>query len=213
MSANACSHQLTEKRGARSASCGVQLGMVYISTSSVQVRTLTVSFIALLLVCNAAAQESTPAQPYHDTDAYKIYSLLLPQEESYGFAEDALMIEEHTHSVDIFGACLSQADADRFKGAIAGYNRIYKKKWQLQPEFQIAKPYRIVGAKVISALPDHPQGAVSYVSMSPVGFNRGKTQAIVFVESSCGGLCGRWRFHFLEKVHRKWRETSVATCV
>jgi RNA-directed DNA polymerase len=32
--------------------------------------------------------------------------------------------------------------------------------------------------------------------MSPVGFNREKTQAIVFVESSCGGLCGSWQFHF-----------------
>ena len=194
-------------------SCGVQLGMVNISTSSVQVRTLNISFIALLFVCNAATQESTPARPYHDTDAYKIYTLLLPDEESYGFAENALIIEEHTQSVHISGACLSQTNADRFKDAVAGYNRIYKKKWQLQPEFQIAKPYRIVGAKVISALPDHPQGAVSYVSMSPVGFNRGKTQAIVFVESSCGGLCGSWRFHFLEKVHGKWREASVPACV
>jgi len=177
-------------------------------------RTLTITLIVLVLsIGTAAAQESPDEQPYDDADAYEIYGLLLPHEESYGFAKDALMIQENTFPEDISGACLRQADAKRFRGAIAGYNRIYKKKLLLKPEFQIAKPYRIVGAKLISALPDHPQGAVSYVRMSPVGFNREKTQAIVFMESSCGGLCGSWRFHFLEKVHGKWNEVSLATCV
>ena len=152
-------------------------------------------------------------QPYDNVDAFQIYSLLLPDEESYGFAEDALMIQENTIAPDISGARLTPADANRFKNAIAGYNRDYKSKWLLQRQFQIAKPYRIVDAKVISALPDHPQGAVSYVRLSPVGFNREKTQAVVFVQSLCGGLCGSWRFHFLEKVHGKWNKVRVATCV
>lgn len=177
-------------------------------------RTLAVSLIALVLsIGTATAQESQATQPYDDADAYEIYGMLLPHEESYDFAKDALMIQENTVSEDISGACLRQIDANRFKGAIAGYSRIYKKKWLLKPQFQIVKPYRIVGAKVISALPDHPQSTVSYVRMSPVGFNREKTQAIVFMESSCGGLCGSWRFHFLQKVHGKWNEVSVATCV
>ncbi|MBI3475228.1 MAG: hypothetical protein HY010_05825 [Acidobacteria bacterium] len=169
--------------------------------------------VFVLSITLLVAQDHSAAQPYHDADAYKIYSLLLPHEESYGFAEDTLMIQENTLAEDIMGACLKQPDATRFKGAIAGYNRIYKKKWALQPQFQIAKPYRIVGVKVISGLPDDPQGAVSYVSLSPVGFNQGKTQAIVFVRSSCGGLCGSWRFHFLEHVHGKWNEVRVAMCV
>ena len=121
------------------------------------------------------------------------------------------MIQENTIPEDISGAFLRLADAKRFKAATEGYKRICKTKWLLQRHFQIAKPYRIVGAKVISALPDHPQNAVSFVSVSPVGFNHEKTQAIVFVESSCGGLCGSWQFHFLEKVHGKWNEVSLAT--
>jgi hypothetical protein len=123
------------------------------------------------------------------------------------------MIQENTVPVDISGACLKAEDAKRFKGAIAGYNRVNKTKWLLQRKFQIAKPYRIVGAKIISALPDYPQGAVSYVRMSPVGFSGEKTQAIVFLESSCGGLCGRLEFHFLKKVHGKWSQVSVETCI
>jgi hypothetical protein len=185
-----------------------------IGSKGVQMRTLTLSLIVpVLSIVTSLAQQSSTAQPYDNADAYQIYSLLLPHEESYGFAEDALMIQENTVAQDISGACLTSADANKFKSAIAGYNRADKRKWLLQRQFQIAKPYRIVGAKVISALPDHPQGAVSYVSLSPVGFNREKTQAIVFVRSSCGGLCGSWRSHFLEKVHGKWNEVRVATCV
>jgi hypothetical protein len=161
----------------------------------------------------ATGQESSAVQRYEDADAYKIYDLLLPHEESYAFAKDALMIQENAFAEDVSGACLRQADAHRFKGAIADYNRVREKKWLFQRHFQIAKAYRIVGTEVISALPDRPPSAVSYVRMSAVGFNRNKTQAIVLMESSCGGLCGHWRFHFLEKVHGKWNEVPVATCI
>lgn len=166
----------------------------------------------VLNVTAATGQESSAARRYEDADSYKIYNLLLPQEESYAFAKDAL-IQENAVSQDVSGACLRQADANRFKGAIADYNRVQEKKWLFQRHFQIAKAYRIVGTEVISALPDSPQSAVSYVRMSPVGFNRDKTQAVVFMGSSCGGLCGSFRFHFLEKIDGKWKKAAIATCV
>jgi hypothetical protein len=177
------------------------------------VRTLTLTLILVVLsIITATGQESSAVQPYEDADAYEIYSLLLPHEESYAFAEGMLMIQENSVAQDISGACLRQADANRYKDAIANYNRVRERNWLLQRHFQIAKPYRIVGTEVISSLPDHPQSAVSYVRMSPVGFNRDKTQAVVFMESLCGGLCGSWRFHFLEKVQGKWKEAAIATC-
>jgi hypothetical protein len=157
-------------------------------------------------------QEPSAVQRDEDADAYKIYSLLLPLEESYAFAKDALTIQESAVSQDVSGPSLRQADAKRFKGAIADYNRVREKKWLFQRHFQIAKDYRIVGTEVISALPGRPQSDVSYIRMSVVGFNRDKAQAIVFVESSCGGLCGGWRFHFLEKIDGKWKEAAIATC-
>lgn len=177
-------------------------------------RTLTLTLILVVLTnITATGQGSSTVQPYEDADAYEIYSLLLPHEESYAFAEPVLMIQENAVAQDITGACLRQADANRFKEAIAGYYRTREKKWQFQRHFQIAKPYRIIGTEVISALPDHPRSAVSYVRMSPVGFNRDKTQAVVFIESSCGRFCGSWRFHFLEKVDSKWKEAAITTCV
>jgi hypothetical protein len=174
---------------------------------------LPIVLISVFFTSEAVAQSTGDAKPYDIEEAYKVYSLVLPHEESYGFAKDTLMIRDNTVAEDVAGGCLTQADTHRFKDAIAGYNRVYKGKWTLQRHFQIEKPYRIVGSEVISALPDHPQSAASYVSVSPVGFNRDKTQAIVFVESSCGGLCGSWRFHLLEKVHGTWNEVPVATGV
>jgi hypothetical protein len=127
-------------------------------------RQLTLSLIVpLLSMVTALAQESSAAQPYADPDAYQIYNLLLPREESYGFAKEALLIQANTVPEDISGACLKQADAYRFKGAIARYNRIYKRKWALEEQFQIAKDYRMVSAKVISALPGQPLGLATSV--------------------------------------------------
>lgn len=178
-----------------------------------QVRTLTLTLILVLNVTAATGQGFSGARRYEDADAYKIYDLLIPQEESYAFAKEVLMIQESAVSQGLSGACLRQADAYRFKGAIADYDRAREKRWLFQRHFQIAKAYRIVGTEVISALPDTSQSAVSYVRMSPVGFNRDKTQAIVFMESSCGGLCGSFRFHFLEKIDGKWKKAAIATCV
>jgi hypothetical protein len=174
---------------------------------------VTVVVVSLFLFHNAVAQNSAVAKPYNVAEAYRIYSLLLPHEESYGFAKDTLMIQEMTVAEDVSGACLTQADTNTFKGAIAGYKRVYRKKWLLRRHFQIEKAYRIVGPDVISTRPDRPQSSGAYVMMSPVGFNPEKTQAIVYMGSSCGGLCGSWRFHLLEKVHGSWKEVPVATCV
>jgi hypothetical protein len=32
------------------------------------------------------------------------------------------------------------------------------------------------------------------------------------MSSSCGGLCGSWRFHLLEKVHGNWKEVPGDIC-
>ena len=101
---------------------------------------------------------------------------------------------------------------NKFKDAIAGFNRVQKKKWLLQRNFQIEKSYKLVSSDVIKALPDHPPSLAASVVMSAVGFNHEKTRAIVYMGSSCGGLCGSWRFHLLEKVHGNWKEVPGDMC-
>ena len=47
-------------------------------------------------------------------------------------------------------------------------------------------------------------GANGIITLSRVGFNKEKTQALVYVGISCGGLCGGGSFMFLEKRNGKW---------
>jgi hypothetical protein len=169
--------------------------------------------ISILCVCTTAAPHPSVSERYDIADAYTIYSLLLPLEESYGFATDTLMIAEETMTYQgISRACLTSDAANKFRDAIIAFNRDQRKKWRLQSRFQINKEYKLVGSGVISTLPDYPQSSATLVSMSAVGFNPQKSRAIVYMESSCGGLCGSGRHHLLEKVHGKWKEVPGVTC-
>src|SRR5438445_12136056 len=94
------------------------------------------------------------------------------------------MIREETlPDIGVTEACLTSAVANKFKDAIAGFNRFHSRKWLLQRQFQIEKPYKIVSSAVIAALPDYPPSSAAYVEMSPVGFKHEKTQAIVYIAS------------------------------
>lgn len=93
---------------------------------------LTVKLIVFLLSVGVSANAQkrlAVAQRYDDADAYEIYSLLLPDEESYAFAKETLLIQESTVSEDMYpvGPCLKLEDAKEFKGAIADYSRINKR--------------------------------------------------------------------------------------
>jgi hypothetical protein len=58
----------------------------------------------------------------------------------------------------------------------------------------------------------HPDSG-GYFVMSTVGFNRDKTLAVVYTGSTCGGLCGRWALHLLQKIDGKWKTVSGVRCV
>jgi hypothetical protein len=180
----------------------------------------TLSFVLIvpvLGIVTAMPQEPSAAQPYVESDAYQIYSLLLPQEESYGFAEGTLIIQEETvASATVAGACLTPEVARHFKDAASNYERARTKKWLLQRQFKIEKPYEIIDSKTIARLEasDQPRPkSGGHIFTSPVGFNREKTLAIVYTGSICGGFCGRARFHLFEKTHGRWKEVSAVTCV
>ena len=181
-------------------------------------RTLSFALIVSVLgIAIAMPQKRSAAQPYDEPDAYKIYSLLLPEEESYGFAKDTLIIQEETLSnVAVVGACLTPEVQKQFKDAISHYERSRSKPWLLQRRFKIEKPYEIVNSDTINRPPASEKlrsNSGGYIFMSPVGFNKEKTRAIVYTGSTCGVLCGRSRFHLLQKVRGQWKEISGVTCV
>jgi len=176
-------------------------------------RMAAIAVVFFILFSKTVAQDSAPAKPYDVAEAYQIYSLLIPHEESYGFAKDTLMIREETVSMKISRADLTPDAANKFMDTIAVFNRINSRKWLLQRRFQIQKSYTLISAATIKNLPDQPPSSAAYVEMSVVAFNHERTRAIVYLSNSCGGLCGSFRFHLLEKRHGKWKEVPGVTSV
>jgi hypothetical protein len=168
-----------------------------------------------------AEQAAAPPEAYDVEDSYQIYSLLLPDEESYGFAKGALILQEGTVSIlDLPESCIAPEAASRFQDAIADYKRVNSMQWLLQRRFQIEKPYEILSSDAIgvsakgwdSFYKRYPRSG-GYIVMSAVDFNKEKTRAILYTGSACGGLCGRWGFHLLEKKDGKWTKASGIRCV
>lgn len=128
-----------------------------------------------------------------------------------------MIIQEGTVSNrDVPESCIAPEAASRFKDAIADYKRANGKQWLLQRRFEIEKRYTIESSDAIGVFSPgdwegfhrrHPDSR-GFIIMSAVGFNKKKTQAIVYTGSSCGSLCGRWSFHLLEKKDGKWMKVS-----
>ena len=113
--------------------------------------------ISIFCVSSTASSNELDLQRYEDRDAYSIYSLLLPHEESYGFASDNLVISEETMFGIISPACLTSEASKKFRGAIVDFDRMQKKRWRLQSLFQIQKTYRMMDSRQLSELPNSRQ--------------------------------------------------------
>jgi hypothetical protein len=176
-----------------------------------------------LNTANVAAQNSTATEYYGVDEAYRVYNVLLPHEESVGFAKGTLVIREETVSKpEAPEPCLTAEAANKFKDAIADYKHVNSKPWLLQRQFQLEKPYEIVSTNTIEILfkkdgwnafyRRYPDSG-GYIILSAVGFNQEQTQAIVYTGSSCGGLCGRWSLHLMEKIGGKWTQAPGVSCI
>lgn len=181
------------------------------------------SLIALMVCITVAAVEQSYADDGYDVEeAYEVYNVVLPHEESYGFSKGTLVIQQETvKKPEASGPCFTDEARDKFMDALSDLDGLTSKAWLLQRKFQIAKPYQLVPSDTIRLSLDkdgwdgfhkrYPSSG-GYLVMSPVGFNKDKTRAIVYTGSSCGLLCGAWGFHLLEKSHGKWKQVPGITC-
>ncbi len=173
--------------------------------------------------CAITAGQTASEEKIHDfTDNYQIYSLLLPHEESYRLAKGTLVIQEEMVSDRaVSERCVTPEAATRFKDAIADYRHANTQRGMLKRQFQIERSYEVVSSDTIKGLfkdggwggfyKRYPESG-GYIVMSAVGFNKDRTRAIVYTGSSCGDLCGGWRFHLVEKIDGNWREVHGISC-
>lgn len=195
---------------------------------NVNARAAAVFLGIVSLATMAFGQESSPLQPYTDKDAYQIYNLLIPNEEIWGngtriIQEDTVQGGAEMMNVD---SCASPSAAPDFEDAIANFKAANNKKWLLQREFNLDRPYELVNSNTIQAsfkageqnrvkgepglaggwrgFYERYPGSGGFVILSAVGFNTDKTRAVVFSGANCGSLCGRWSFHLFKKIAGKW---------
>ena len=169
------------------------------------------------LVCamciSAATQRYVEPEDYEVHEAYEVYNVLLPDEESYELAKSTLVIQQDTVAIERpFGSCLTGEAERKFKDAIADFARVNKKRWILQPKFELAKRYELVPEKTIR-LSSKLRFSGFIVVFSAIGFNRTKTQAVVYTKSSCPGLCGTSAYRFLEMADGKWKTVFGWRCM
>lgn len=199
-------------------------------------RALAVFLAIVSAAITVLGQESSPPQPYADKDAYQIYDLLVPHEETY--CTKTRVIQQETiqggGGMTDIDSCVSPEVATEFQDAIANFKAANSKRWLLQRQFEFDRPYELVSSETIEATfkqIEHDEagsgppleagwrgfyerypGSGGFVVLSVVGFNKNKTRAVVYSGAACGPLCGAWSFHLFKKVNGRWIQTPGIIC-
>ena len=176
-------------------------------------------------VSPAAGQRESALERYEVDEAYRFYEAILPNEESYPRAKTlVIQLETGSSPGKNTTGCLSEDAARKFKTAALDYSTVNHKGWTLVSKLKLDKPYKFISSKEIQQhfnkpgidgwtdfYKQHPD-SFGFVTLSAVGFNEAKTLAVVHAYSRCGGLCGHWQFHLLEKTGGTWKESIGVTC-
>jgi hypothetical protein len=184
---------------------------------------LVVFFLTVPALASETHRGESSLEAYQDADGYLIYALLLKS-------------EKHAYPV-------VQAEMDFFADAAPGKmgirgGRGFRKEWGATLKdfaahdrlpMLIARaipsdiPYHLLPKAEIEAIfkagggwnqfyKDYPASG-GYISFSPVGFDPGKTHAIVDMNLSCGSLCGHLQPRFFKKINGEWSEVSVKASI
>jgi hypothetical protein len=170
-----------------------------------------------------ANTKTSSTEDYTDAEAYQIYSALLDtQTDSYFVIEaktfffeksapDNLGIKGNSHFRKLWGPLLRDFAAKE------------RTPMSLTESIPIKASYVLVSGETLSSIFKADNGwdafseryphAHGVYSFSPVGFDRGKTHAMVWMQFACGQLCGHGTYHFFEKSEGKWREVIVKAVI
>ncbi|MBO0721788.1 MAG: hypothetical protein J2P41_13245 [Blastocatellia bacterium] len=176
-------------------------------------KTILFLLLPLIIFQLGAVTTGDQPQPYEDADAYEVYAAILPSNWT-GSASKAIKLVIQSKA-SAFKMCVKPKgeSIEILKDAISDYVELSKKSWLLQRRFSIEKPYELITSEELKSIFEHGSWEKFYVrypnsggviDLSPVGFNKEKTVAIVYMGHSCGGLCGAGTFYVLQKKDGKW---------
>ena len=110
---------------------------------------------------------------------------------------------------------IRQSTKDAPEATVVSFNVQRKRACNLQPQLSGSISYRIVSPEDLdkhfmrgrgmweSFYKEYPK-ASGIVRLSPVGYNVEATEALVYIEHSCGGLCGAGYLVLLARQDGRW---------
>ncbi len=181
---------------------------------------LSVLFVVLSLAQTSPAQEpaATPDDAknpplYTVHEAYELYSSILePQSES--IHQIVLTRETEPHKM-----CLKPSDEPNpsIRAAMVDYVKANQRNFELQPAFQVSRPYTMVSWHDLNRLVGdtwktfhltYPNSG-GLQAFSAVGFNSNKTFAVVYYSQTRHALSGSGAISVFQKVDGKWKELHL----
>src|SRR5947209_4388905 len=166
---------------------------------------------AQLLGCS----ERKGAATYEDSEAYRVYSAVLPHSEH-------LLVRDQTQTRDL---CLVPLDAQAARvldPAITNYRELNDSSRRFQRRLDSKTDYELLSEEEVESTFDkgvsgpqsrsswesflrrHP-GSHGWIELSAVGFNPSKTIAVVYIDHHCGEQCEAGEFIAMEKTNGSWK--------
>jgi hypothetical protein len=162
-------------------------------------------------------------QQYSDNDAGQVYRALIP-----ATARASMLLVTATVQPSICSPEASDMPDSSFRDALANFRKTNARPWDVSRligiKQQISETARdsMFTRDPSSGKSDAMQGwnefhrrypdAEGILAVSAVGFDTGRTVAIVYSEVACGLLCGSGSFTCFRRSHDGWGRVEIPTC-
>ena len=197
-------------------------------------RTAIFAGMSLLVVFETFAGNRKIAHAYTDSDAYEIYSAVLPhtwlwtQLNAQNFV---ILKETKGHSI-CAASSADPSDTQAGNGgrntaqkgqksssttvAIANYKKLNRQSWILEHKLHISRSYSFIGRGELAGIThqeigawglffEHHEDSGGWIQFSAVGFDADKTTAVVYAAYECGPNCRGGAFYSLKKQGSHWK--------
>ncbi len=188
----------------------------------------------LFALLSAPGTQGIPAshgrlRNYSQQEAYQVYAAVLQGTRPTLKGKPLIIIRETVSIAGIYlvkeycDPHLQQLPAD----LLEDFNRKNKTQMLISRKIPIDLPYDLVSQDELIDISQkstrdplafwrefyqrYPNSG-GYTSVSAVGFNSAKTQALVYVAHRCGGTCGSGGYVFLQKRNGQWAGKNVPGC-
>lgn len=180
------------------------------------------AFLASILTAQGVSAYRTYAEDGPDADEYAVYAALFA-EKGNDKQGTQIVLEEATVVNDSFAGRMDQRSLEKLfglpsiKDAIDDFIKKNRKSSVLTDQFKLkATIVLITNSDVKRMFHDSIDGgwdlfhakypnATSINTLSRVGFNKDRTDALVYYTYSCGGLCGQGQYVLLGKHDGQWK--------